>query len=217
MRRIRIIRPSRAESSLMGLTVEADGVKKGKLGNGKELAFEVDENAHELYLHGGILAGKDFSENLTIPAGSYSYTFQVDMMTVNGGNDKPVLRPCGNARLKDQTRTITLIGRTLIILLMDEKLRGILREAKDARLHIVLEQAQWGVLLYIGENRQVVMKQPYSHHKGGLMAAAMNAAEAVHTRDEAGRAATMETIFTDYLAYLPGYQRTGTNELRFLG
>ena len=218
MRQVKIFRPKRMEACANSLIVELDGQKqKEKLKNGTEMLLQVDEHAHELHLHGGMLAGKAFDEKLSVPAGSSSYAFQVDMMTVNNSNYKPVLRPCGSERLKDHSRTITLMGWTLTHFLLDEKLRGILKQAPEARLHIVLEAAQWGVLLYIGENRQVVLKQPYSHHKGGLMAATMNAVEAVHTRDEAARAETLETLFTDYLAYLPDYRRIGTNELQFLG
>lgn len=59
------------EAAATGLVVDVDGQKgKDKLKNGGEI---------------------------TIPAGPYSYTFQMDMLTTTNGY-KPVLRPCGAER-----------------------------------------------------------------------------------------------------------------------
>lgn len=217
MRQIRIIRPKRMEASATALVVDVDGQKgKDKLKNGTELTISLDEQAHELYIHGGMLAGKDFSEKLTIPAGIHSYTFQIDMLSITNGY-KPVLRPCGSERLKDQTRTITLIGRTLTLALLDPGLRETMAKLPGCTLKIVLTQSKWGLVLCLGQEKKVVLEQPYSHHKGGLMAFAMNSIEAVATQDEEGRAKTMETLFAEYVGFLPGYQRVGADELRFLG
>lgn len=216
MREIRINRPKRMEAALTGLLVELDGQSQGKLANGKQLAFPADESAHELYLHGGMLANKAFSARLSLPAGSHSYAFQVDMLSITNGY-KPVLRPCGQEVLHASTRTITLIGVTLTMALMDEKLRGILARLPQARLSVDLTDSQWQLLLCAGGARKAVLQQPYSQTKGSLLGIAINAVEHHDLQTPEGRAAMIQQLFDGYLRYLPDYEITATNELAFRG
>ena len=53
MRTIIINRPKRIEASMSSLIIEIDGVNVGKLGNGKVFSTKVDEQSHELHIHGG--------------------------------------------------------------------------------------------------------------------------------------------------------------------
>ncbi|MGN0746035.1 MAG: hypothetical protein ACI4ML_05120 [Aristaeellaceae bacterium] len=216
MREIRINRPKRMEAAMTGLQVELDGQRQGKLANGAQLAFPADEKAHELNLHGGMLAGKAFSAQLHIPAGIHSYAFQVDMLSLTNGY-KPVLRPCGSERLPDCTRTITLIGTTLTMALMDDKLRGVLAQLPQARLSLDLADSQWQLLLCAGAARKAVLQQPYSQTKGSLLAGAINAIEHHDLQTPEGRSSMIQKLFDGYLRYLPDYEITVPNELAFRG
>ena len=109
MRTIKIYRPKMMEACACKLIVEMDGKVIGKLANGMDISTEVDEQKHELYLHGGMFAGKDFSCKLSIPAGRYDYTLQTDMLSLTNGY-KPMLRPCGTAPMGSAPRLRLLLG-----------------------------------------------------------------------------------------------------------
>lgn len=214
MRTIRINRPKRLEAAMTGLIVEVDGGKIGKLGNGTMCTAQIDEHAHELYLHGGKLAAKGFSTKLSIPAGDNSYTFQVDMMSISSGGSsyKPVLRPCGDAVLKGTTRTVTLLGTTLTTVLLDEKLRELLVKLPQARLQLVLQQNQWGLLLCCESQKKAILTQPYSQAKGGLLALTLNTIEHGDLKTPEGLEKLTNQIFEEYINYLPDYKRVSPNE-----
>lgn len=135
MRTLTIYRPKCMEASLCKLIVEIDGQPVGKLANGKDISATIDENAHELHLHGGKLAGKNFAVNMTIPAGGFSYTLQTNMLDVTAkignSNYQPILLPCGNAPKQHASRVIQLMVATLTNALMDRKAAR--RAGEDSR------------------------------------------------------------------------------------
>lgn len=219
MRSIIINRPKRMEASMSSLIVEIDGVKVGKLGNGKVFSTKVDEQSHELHIHGGALAGKAFASKLKIPAGGFSYSFQVEMLTISGGtaNYKPVLRPCGEAALNSTTRTVLLMGISLTIALLDEGLRDILKKLSNATLRLELSETEWRLDLCVEGQRKTVLTQPYSQQKGSLLAAVSNAIEHSGLHSPEDRTAFVDKLFDEWLNYLPDYRRVGPNELAFAG
>ena len=218
MRTVRIVRPGRMEAGAMALKAELDGAPVGKLKNKGELRLEMDEGAHEIALHGGFLAGKGFSNNLRVPAGAYSYSFQVDMIAQGKStNYKPVLRPCGEERLKDDTRTRSLIGVTCCQMLLDQRVRDLLDSAADAVAEVRLSQNGWSLTAIIAGERLPLFDQDYSHAEGGLLAMVTNLAEGAAVDTAEHRAATLEHLFGQYFAFLPDYERAGENCLRFLG
>ena len=62
-----------------------------------------------------------------------------------------------------------------------------------------------------------MLTQPYSHTRGGLMAAALNTLEHNDLQTPEGRVEVTNQIFEEYLNYLPDYQRVGENRLAFRG
>lgn len=212
MRTLKIIRPKAMEACAMKLTVEIDGHSVGKLANGKELSTEMDEQSHEIYLHGGLFAGKDFNYKLTIPSGSYSYNLQIDMLSVNDGY-KPVLRPCGDTPIKASTRLNTLMAAELTELFFNEKLRGVLKDLPNARLQIVLGAEEWKLEVCAGSSaRRTVSTNGYSKYSGSVLGSAVDrvARQAFDTPE--GQEEFFNKLHEMYLQYLPDYTRTAPNE-----
>lgn len=216
MREIRIFRPKRMEAGMNGFIVEIDGKKEGKLGNGGQFSIQLDDNAHEIYLHGGFMSAKTFSVKQSVPADSHSYAFQVDMISITNGY-APVMRPTNGDRLKDTLRIISLIGAALTSALLDPKLHEAVRKLPEARFTIHLAPAEWHLILLCGAERKVLLSSPYSQTKGGLLGAAINAINHNDLQTPEGREKMIQQIFTEYLAYLPGYACTGVNELTYTG
>lgn len=218
MRILKIRRPKDMKASLSKLIVEIDGEKVDKLANGQEITATIDERAHELYIHGGKLAGKEFSTKLMIPAGGFSYTFQTDMMEVNTkyGSSiyKPVLLPCGDTPRTEVSRVVQLMAATLTAMLLDQKLRDILIKIPEARLKLVLGQQEWGLVACVGTERKTLTTQPYSHRKGSLLAAVTNTIEHGDLQTPEGREKLTDMIFSEYLKYLPDYQLGDGFELK---
>lgn len=217
MRTLTIYRPKCMEASLCKLIVEIDGQPVGKLANGKDISANIDENAHELHLHGGMLAGKNFAVKMTIPAGGFSYTLQTNMLDVTskmGNSDyQPILLPCGNAPKQHASRVIRLMVATLTNALMDEKLRGVLAKVPGVRLRLVIEEEKWGLIAVTGTEQKAVLVQPFSQRRSSLLAAATNAIEHGDLKTPEGRAKMLREIFDEYLQYLPDYRILGDGEL----
>ena len=216
MREITIIRPKRMEASLTGLVVEIDGKKQGKLGNGGRFSIQLADNAHEIYLHGGLMAGKHFSLRQPIPSGGHSYTFQIDMMSVTSGY-APVIRPSAGEQLKDTLRIITLMGAQLTEVLLNAKLREAVAKLPEARFVLLLGESEWSLTLCCGPERKTVYSSPYSQTQGGLIGATLNAINHADLHTPEGREKMTRQIFAEYLVYLPGYTQTGENELTYTG
>lgn len=193
------------------MTVEIDGKKIDKLANGQELSTTIDEQAHELHVHFGVLAGKKSSFKLMIPAGSFSYAFQTEVMELTNGS-MPVLVPCGGSTQNEPSRVVQLMVSTLTAALMDQKLRDILVKVPDARLQLVVEEQQWGLVVCAGKERKTLLVQPYSKRKGSLLAAATNYLEHVDLHTAENRDKFVHMIITEYLQYLPDYQQIGNGE-----
>lgn len=212
MRTLTIHRPKRMMACAMKVTVEIDGKKVGKLANGSELSVPIDEQAHEIHIHMGMLAGKKASSGLTIPAGHFSYELQTEMMEITNGT-KPVLVPYGNPDLKEPSRLVQLMVSTLTVVLMEKKLRDILIAIPGVRVQLVVEEKQWELVLYDGRERKSVFAQPYSTRKGNMLAATTNYIEHMELRDSESREKFADKIFENYLQYLPDYQPIGNHEL----
>lgn len=212
MRTLYICRPKRMMAGMTKMIVEVDGKKIDKLANGKDLSTMIDEQAHELHVHFGMLGGKNCSFKLTIPAGQFSYSFQTEMMELTNGN-KPVLLPYGGFPQKEPSRVIQLMVSTLTAALLDPKLRDILAKIPGARLQLAVEEQQWGLILCVGAERKVLLVQPYSQRRGSLIAAATNMIEHGNLHSPEDRANFAQMIFMNYLQYLPDYQQVGPFEL----
>ncbi|MBR3275257.1 MAG: hypothetical protein IKG08_01410 [Eubacterium sp.] len=215
MRTVRILRPKRFESGGNKLQVDVDGKQEGKLSNGKEITLQLDENSHELSLHGGIMQGKGFACKLTVPSGSYSYTFQVDMMEASGNAGyKPVLRPTDGQRLKDQIRAISLIGTNSTIILMNEEIRKMLKNTPNATVQLVLSENSWLLGMDDGNRKVKLFEQNYASTTGGIMAAINTAAQKAAVEDHN---AAIDTISGEYYRFLPDYELLSPGILRFKG
>lgn len=212
MRTLKIVRPKCMYGAMSKLTVEIDGKKIDKLANGKELSTSIDEQAHELHIHFGALAGKKCSSKLMIPAGSFSYALQTEMLELTNGF-MPVLVPAGGSAENEASRVIQLMVSTLTAALMDQKLRDILVKNPGARLQLVVEENQWGLIICAGAEKKTVLVQPYSKRKGNLFAVATNFLEHIDLNTPEGREKFTNMIFTEYLQYLPDYQQVGNHEL----
>lgn len=212
MRTLKIFRPKRMLGSAAKMTVEIDGKKIDKLANGKELSTTIDAQTHELHVHFGALAGKKCSSKLMIPAGIFSYALQVEMLELTNGN-MPVLVPCGGSTQNEPSRVVQLMVSTLTTALMDQKLRDILAKVPGARLKLVVEENQWGLIICAGAERKTVLVQPYSKRRGNLFAVATNWLEHIDLNTPEGREKFTNMIFTEYLQYLPDYQCVNNFEL----
>ena len=217
MRTIRLIRPARMKAAALKLQVELDGNKAGKLANRSELTLEMDENAHELHMRGGLLASKDFCASLIVPAGSYSYCFQIDVIDFKtSGNYKPILRPCAGEPLKEDTRLRSLIGAASTLVLLDPKVRSALSQ-EDTRIQLRLEIDSWNLALVTGQQRTVIFSQPYSSRGGSLLSAAVGSMERLSVDTPEHREETIRHTFTEYLDLLPDYEHATEDSLRLRG
>lgn len=213
MRTLKLIRPKAMELGAVKLTVEIDGHSIGKIGNGKELSTELDDQSHEIYIHGGFFSSKDTTYKLTIPSGNYSYNLQMDMLTVNSGNYKPVLRPCGDTPVKASTRLNTVLAAELTELFFNEKIRSVLKELPNSRLQIVLGDQEWKLDVCAGDSaRKTVSHDSYASHGSSVLGSAVDrvAREAFATPE--GQEKFLNEFHTMYLQYLPDYTRTAPNE-----
>ena len=77
MRTIQINRLKKYVGSMALYGVAIDGQKVGDIGNGKSLAFLVDENEHVLTMLDPIFNFKNLSASVRIPAGREDYMFNV--------------------------------------------------------------------------------------------------------------------------------------------
>ena len=212
MRTLKIYRPKRMTGAMSKMIVEIDGKKIDKLANGHELSTTIDEQAHELHVHFGLLGGKNCSSSLMIPAGSFSYAFQTEMLELTNGN-KPVLLPYGGTPLDEPNRVVQLMVSTLTTALLDQKLRDILVKIPGARLRLAVEEKQWELILCAGTEKKTVLVQPYSSRRGNLFAVATNILEHIDLNTPEGREKFINMIFTEYLQYLPDYQCVNNFEL----
>ena len=218
MRSIRIIRPRCMEAAMNALFVEIDGQRMEKLANGKEATVSIDEGKHSIAVRGGKLASKQFFDELVIPSGNQSYAFFINMMSLGDNGYKPVLRPCKGEALKSSpVRPVLTIGREASAIVLDEKLRGMMKELSGSYLTLNLLEGGWSMEICFGPERKQIMARPYLKIKGKLMAAAMNLIEQGGFQTPESRAETTETLMSEYLALLPGYERVGENGIRFVG
>ena len=216
MREIKITRPKQMDAGAIAFTVDVDGEKKGKLGNGKDITLFIDEGAHEIHVHGGFFSGKDFSDKLVIPAGPYSYQIQTEILTYKNQNTKPVLR-AGDGSTKWVLRTTILMGTILTHVLMEEKLREALRKLPQARLKVIIEKTEWGLVLVCDGKGQIILRQPHGQTKGKLMGLVLNTLEQMDFDTPEGQQKRCNQLIEECLAVLPDYERTGEDELRFKG
>ncbi len=217
MREIIINRPKRFECAANALQVEVNGKKLAKLKNGQRIVISADDGAQSIRVCGGFLCGKAFQDKLDIPAGPFAYTLQVDFITSTSSNYLPRLRPCGGEWVKDDTRTITLMGSTLCKLLLDANLREALRKFPEARLQLVILPTEWKLVLRQGSASKELFRDEYSHAVGGFAAAMVNALEHGDLKTAEGRAKICDKVLTDYACCLPEYVRAGEDCIVFKG
>ena len=217
MRTLTIYRPKCMEASLSKLVVEIDGEAVGKLANGRDISATIDEKAHELHLHGGKLAGKNFAVKMTIPAGGFTYTLQTNMLDVTskmGNSDyQPILLPCGNVPKQHASRVIRLMVATLTDTLLNPQFRDILATLPGRRVRLLVEAEKWGLVAFTESGQKTLLVQPFSQRKGSLLAAATNAIEHGDLKTPEGRAKMIREVFDGYLQYLPDYQLLDNDEL----
>lgn len=207
MREITITRPKRMTCSAVTLKIEVNGVDVAKIKNNQQQVVQAEISPVTLRVHGGLFQGKGFQDSVTIPEGQENYHFQVDF--ISGKNsDVPILRPTKGEYVKDDNRLITLMGATFARLLLDEKVRTVLRKLPDACLKLAVEPAQWRVLFCQGGATKEIYHSEFSRAIGGFTAAAINFIENMDLKTPEGRAKICDKVLSDY-ACLPGYERLG--------
>ena len=209
MREIIINRPKRFECSANALHVEVNGKRLAKLKNGQRIVMTVDDAAQEIRVRGGFLCGKAFQDKLSIPAGTYSYTLQVDFVSSDASNYLPVLRPAVKEWIKDDSRTVTLMGAELTKLLLDTKFRESLKALTNARLHLMILPTEWRLVLYHDAGGGIVYRSEYAKANSGLAGAIVNALEHGDLGSAEGRAKICDKVLRDYACGLPEYVRIG--------
>lgn len=209
MREIIINRPKRFECSANALHVEVNGKRLAKLKNGQRIVMTVDDDVQEIHVRGGFLCGKAFQDKLSIPAGTYSYTLQVDFVSSDASNYLPVLRPAVKEWSKDDSRTVTLMGAELTKLLLDTKFRESLKALTNARLHLMIHPTEWRLVLYHDAGGGIVYRSEYAKAHSGLAGAIVNALEHGDLGSAEGRAKICDKVLRDYACGLPEYVRIG--------
>lgn len=216
MRRIAIIRPSNINVYVGKLKIFVDGVQVGVIANGGSYAAELDENPHRLRLQGGALAGKNFAAEIGVPAGSYSYCFQADVLIL-GGKKRPYIRPSNGSVLAESTGMITVMGIEITGVLLNNELRAALKQAPEARLGVVLEHDKWNLVFSNNGQLSNVASMPYKAYKGSFWQAGLSPDERDKLNTYEGKAVVLEMLFSEFLCMLPDYERTALDELRFKG
>lgn len=213
MRTLKLCRPKRMLACMTKVIVELDGKKIGKLANGKELSIPLDEQTHELRVR--FRGGKTYASKIMIPAGSFSYALQTEMLEMTFGT-KPVLVPFGGPTEIEPSRLVQLLVSTLTAALMDQNLRDICAKLPDARLQLVMDEEKWELVVCTGSEQKTVLAQPYSSRSGSSMDAILNVLD--HTKDgdlckTEGRERFANMVFAKYLQHLPDYQPVGKHAL----
>lgn len=216
MREVKIIRPKRLEAGANKLQVSLDGKKAGDLANGKELSFTLDEGIHEISGQGGLLAGKGFAFSVSIPAGTYSYCFQVDMVESRSGY-APVLRPTDGQRLKDDLKIRSIIGAEVTQTLLADDIRATL--TPDTVIQAELSDDTWKLTATESGRTRVLLEQGYSSTQvtGILLQAVASSLDKIVYSTAERRQETVDNLFANYLRYLPDFELVGGNALRFKG
>ena len=219
MREIIINRPKRMECAASALKVEVNGKDVEKIKNNQRIVVQVDDGPQDIRVHGGFMSGKNFQDKIKIPANHHNYRLRVDFISVSSGSSSyvPLMRPCGEELGKDDTRLITLLGATLFKLLMDDKVRQGLKALPGAYLRLLIEPAQWRLVLCVEGKGQVLFHSEYSRATGGLTAALLNTIEHNDLKTPEGREKMCEKVLNDYVACLPDYERVGADGIVFKG
>ena len=217
MREIIINRPKRFECSANALHVEVNGKRLAKLKNGQRIVITADDAVQEIRVRGGFLCGKAFQDKLSIPAGTHSYTLQVDFVSSDASNYLPVLRPAVKEWIKDDSRTVTLMGAELTKLLLDTKFRESLKTLTNARLHLMILPTEWRLVLYHDAGGGIVYRSEYAKANSGLAGAIVNALEHGDLGSAEGRAKICDKVLKDYACGLPEYVRIGEHGIAFKG
>lgn len=209
MRDIIITRPNRMECAAVALRVEVDGKYLAKLRNGKRIIIQLDESAHTIRVHGGFFSGKRFQDGIKIPKGKYAYELQVDFVSARSTNYLPVLRPYGGYHEKDDNRVTTIMGSTLCKFLLEESLREVLRTTPGASVKVLLLPEEWRVLLWQEGGGKILLRSEYYRLQDDLANALITAIERQQLATKEGREAVLDRVMTDYVGYLPEYERDG--------
>lgn len=209
MREITITRPRRFECSALAIRVEVDGTHLAKLKNDKRIIMQLDDGAHTIRVHGGFLAGKQFQDGMKIPAGQQDYALQLDFVSAPKVNYLPVLRPFGGEHVKDDNRTITLMGATLCKFLLEESVREALRTIPGASIKVMMLEKEWRVLLWHDAGGKILLRSEYYQLFGSFSDALITAIERQQLATKEGREEALDKVMTNYVAWLPGYERQG--------
>lgn len=209
MREIAISRPKRVECCAVTLNVSVNGEKLAKLKNGQRIVMQVEDGPQEIRVHGGFFSGKDFQDTVRLPAGQQGYSLQVDFVSSVKSNYLPVLRPGGGEHVRDDARAVTLMGAALCKFLLSDEVRDGLRKFPGTSLKLLLLPQEWRVLLWRDGRGEILLRCEYERLEGGLSAAVINAVSNAELSSAEGRERILDRIMTDYVAWLPGYERDG--------
>lgn len=215
MREIIISRPCRFECSALATRIEVDGKYLAKLKNDKRIIMQLDDGAHVIRVRGGFFAGKQFQDGMKIPSGRQDYSLQIDFAGVSEGKYLPVLRPFGGEHVKDDNRTMLLMGSTLCKYLLEEEVREALRTLPGACIRLMLLEREWRVLLLHDGGSNVLLRCDYYRRLGSFSDALITAIDQKRLATQEGREEALEKLMTDYVAWLPGYERQGKYGILF--
>lgn len=218
MREIIIERAKRMECCAVALQVRINGEKKGKVKNGEELVLTADDGAVELQVGGGFWSGKKFRDTIVLPAGTQSYRFRVEFVSMNNSNYYPLLRPYQGDREKtNDLRLVQILGAELTRLLLNEKLLASMRKLPEARLQLTLQPDAWLLSLSPDLGGQVIYRGQFADATLGLTGALSGLIERTALNKPEKQREYTAKLVAEYACALPQYRLLGDNEFTFVG
>ncbi len=216
MREIIVDRPRKFECAARKVTLVVDGKKAGVLKNGQRAVMQMENTAHTIRVEGGWASSKSFRDEITIPAGLYSYALRIDFMSYTQTSWRPVLRLCNLEQVSENNDAVTNLGAQLARFLLNEEIRAQLRQRPHARLKLVIGPRDWRILLEDGEKSTALLQLPYEVGSGGWVGGVLSMMYHGTLDTEEGRKKILDLIMNEY-AVLPDYERVGADMLRFRG
>ena len=215
MRELIIIRPKRMEASAVKMQIFLDGQKVGFLSNGNSIRLNIDENAHEISGRGGLFSAKSFAFQMMIPAGVYTYCFQVDM--VGYSDITPVLRPTNGMLLKNDTSARTMFGAIITQALLNPGVRANLNPGTE--IQVSLSEEKWQLIAFENDRSFVLCEKNHSSSEafGFVMTVLASAMDKANFDTPEHRNETIYNLYDNYLKFLPDFEIVELNKLRFRG
>lgn len=205
MRKVTIRRPKRFEGAIWRYGILLDDCLAGKISNGCTMTLDLDEREHRIAL--GNRRGSYRVDEVTIPAGTCDYCFQIDLIGVQTAIDtRPLLRPVPGteATAERYEATVLRAGTMVAKKLLNSELLNELQRSETAYLYLVFDNLQWSIHLKTNADDRCIYKESYYRFNG--RETKINPWKAFPIDHKWDKAYIWAIVLRDFVACLPDYR-----------